>query len=116
MVKDGQKVQTSMAYGVEAEGGYKDVVFETVDNRYRYTVVLVGLPAEQYQTEFAFRGYMILEKDGQETCVYGPVVTRSIYTLAKQVLASDSYEEDSSAYAFLQQLIADADALNPPTE
>lgn len=116
MVKDGQKVQTSMAYGVEAEGGYKDVVFETVDNRYRYTVVLVGLPAEQYQTEFAFRGYMILEKDGQETCVYGPVVTRSIYTLAKQVLASDSYEEDSSAYVFLQQLIADADALNPPTE
>ncbi len=115
MIKGGEKVQTSMAYGTTPEG-LKDVVFETKEDRYRYTAVLVGLPADQYKTEFAFRGYAVLEKDGKELTIYGPVSTRSIYDLAKQALDANIYNQESTAYQFLQQLVADADALSASIE
>lgn len=111
MIKGGEKVASGMAYGLDGNGQLQDVVFETVDGSYRYTAVLVGLPVEQYKTEFAFRGYAVLEKNGQQTVIYGPVVARSIYNLAGRFLAGGSYAPDSSAYVFLQQLISDADAL-----
>lgn len=111
MIKGGTKVQSGMAYGTDANGGFTDVVYETVDGRYRYTSVLVGLPAAQYKTEFAFRGYLILEKDGGEITIYGPPKARSIYGLAEQFIAKGSYEPGSAAYEFLMKLITDADAL-----
>ena len=111
MVKGGTKVQSGMAYGTDANGNYTDVVYETVDGRYRYTSVLVGLPAAQYKTEFAFRGYLVLEKDGAEITLYGPPKARSIYSLAEQFIAKGTYEPGSSAYEFLTKLITDADAL-----
>ena len=88
------------------------MVFETVDGRYRYTSVLVGLPVEQYKTEYAFRGYIVLEKDGVETTLYGPVVARSIYNLAQQLLSQGSYPAGSAAETFLKKLVSDADALS----
>lgn len=111
MVKEGTKVQSGMAYGTDANGSFTDVVYETVDGRYRYTSVLIGMPAAQYKTEFAFRGYLILEKDGTEITLYGPPKARSIYSLAEQLLAGGKYEPGSSAYEFLTKLITDADAL-----
>ena len=111
MVKGGTKVQSGMAYGTDANGSFTDVVYETVDGRYRYTSVLVGLPAAQYKTEFTFRGYLILEKDGTEITLYGPPRARSIYSLAEQFIAKGTYEPGSSAYEFLTKLITDADAL-----
>lgn len=111
MVKGGTKVQSGMAYGTDANGSFTDVVYETVDGRYRYTSVLIGMPAAQYKTEFAFRGYLILEKDGTEITLYGPPKARSIYSLAEQLLAGGKYEPGSSAYEFLTKLITDADAL-----
>ena len=109
MIKGGDKVQTGMAYGINADGGFTDVVYETVEGRYRYTSVLVGIPASQYKTEFAFRGYIILEKNGQQITLYGPPVAKSIYSLAEQVLERGSYESGSEAWEFLQQLISDGD-------
>lgn len=111
MIKGGEKVLSGMAYGKNANGVLEDKVFEYVDGRYRYTSVLVGLPAEQYKAEFAFRGYIVLEKDGVETTLYGPVVARSIYNLAKQILDMGMYAPDSSADVFLRKLISDADAV-----
>ena len=70
----------------------------------------MGQPASQYKTEYAFGGYIILEKDGVETTIYGPVVAKSIYSLAQQVLNMGSYEPGSAAEIFLKTLIADADA------
>ncbi len=110
MVKGGAKVQSGMAYGADGNGGFTDVVFETVENRYRYTSVLVGVPASQYKTAFAFRGYIILERYGKELTLYGPPVARSIYALAEQLLERGSYEPGSEAYEFLTNLIKDGDA------
>lgn len=116
MVKDGEKVISGMSYGMGANGKLQDVVYETVSGRYRYTSVLVGLPVEQYKTEFAFGGYLTLEKDGVETTIYGPVVARSIYSLAQQLLDLGTYKAGSEADVFLRKLIADADALEKKNE
>lgn len=107
MIKGGEKVLSGMSYGINAGGGMSDVIYETVDGRHRFTSVLVGLPANQYKTEYAFRGYAILEKNGTQITVYGPIVARSIYSLAEQVLAIGSYPQGSEADTFLRQLIAD---------
>ena len=113
MVKGGEKVAGGISYGNGADGKPQDVVFETVDGRYRFTSVLVGLPAEQYQTKFAFRGYAVLEKNGSQVIVYGPARAKSIYDLAQQLIENGSYPEGSDAYEFLKKLIGDADALKP---
>lgn len=112
MVKDGEKVKAGVSYGRQGDGTVTDTIYETVSGRYRFTSVLVGLPPEQYKTEFAFRGYVILEKDGKEIVVYGPAVARSIYSLSKQALGLGLYQEGTPADQFLKKLISDADALD----
>ncbi len=111
MVLGGEKILSGMSYGTDASGALTDKIYETVNGRYRYTSVLVGLPAEQYKVEYAFRGYIVLEKEGKQITLYGPALARSIYSLAQQVLAAGTYGQGSAADAFLRQLIADADAL-----
>ncbi len=113
MIKGGEKIVSGLSYGIDGNGTLQDVVFETVNGRYRFTSVLVGLPVEQYKTEFAFRGYAVLEKDGVQTTVYGPVVARSIYALAGQLIGQGTYAVGSDADVFLRKLITDADALTP---
>lgn len=110
MIKGGEKVLSGMSYGNNASGALEDKIYETVDGRYRFTSVLVGLPADQYKTEYAFRGYIVLEKNGVQTTIYGPVVARSIYSLAQQVVNAGTYTQGSDADVFLRKLIADADA------
>lgn len=112
MIKDGEKVSNAMAYGKNEDGTLTDNIFAIVNDRYHYTAVLVGIPAEYYKSEFAFRGYVTLTKGEEEITLYGPIRYRSIYSLAEQALSLNMYEEGSSAWNFLKQLIADGD--NPP--
>lgn len=109
-IRGGEKVQSGVAYGTNPDGTRKDVIFETVDGRHRFTSVFVGLPARVYKTNYAFCSYIVLEKNGVETTIYGPVLTRSIYNLAEQLLASGNYAAGSAVDSFLRQLIADGDA------
>ncbi|MDE5952316.1 MAG: hypothetical protein K2H12_12160, partial [Acetatifactor sp.] len=111
MVLGGQKVSKGVSYGTDNNGQHVDTIYEKADNRYRYTAVLVGLPVDQYKTEFAFRGYMTLTKDGQDITLYGPIVARNIYGLSRQLLDMGLYPEGSETANFLQQLVDDADAL-----
>lgn len=105
-----EKVASGLSYGKDENGQTVDKVLERVDGRDRFASVLVGLPVDQYKTEFAFRSYMILTKDDKEIVVYGPQNAKSIYSLAKQVIAANLYPEGSSSDLFLKQLISDADA------
>ena len=93
------------------DGTIHDQVFESVGGRDRFTSVLVKLPAKEYKTNFAFRGYILLEKDGATYTLYGPIVARSIYTVAGQLLARQEFSAGSSADQFLRKLRSDADAL-----
>jgi len=110
MIKGGEKVAGGISYGTDSNGNRTDVVFEIAEGRYRFTSVLVGLPVEQYKTEFAFRGYAVLEKKGEQVIIYGPARARSIYELARVLLNNGTYEQGSESYAFLQKLVSDADA------
>lgn len=112
LIKGGEKVLSGLSYGINAEGVLEDKIYETVDGRHRFTSVLVGLPVSQYKTEFAFRGYAILTKDGEDITIYGPTVWRSIYALSEQILSLGQYPEGSSANVFLKKLISDADNLS----
>lgn len=116
MVKGGTKVKSGLSYGTDASGNHMDVVFEAVDERYRFTSVLVGIPVEQYKTEFAFRGYIVLEKNGSSVTLYGPVMARSIYVQAERYLASQTYQPGTEPYNFLQKLITDADEMESREE
>lgn len=71
MIKGGEKVISGLAYGTDSNGAHQDSIYETVDGRYRYTSVLVGLPADQYKVEYAFRGYIVLTKDNKDITIYG---------------------------------------------
>lgn len=108
MIKGGEKVISGLAYGTNANGTHQDSIYETVSGRYRFTSVLVGLPANQYKVEYAFCGYIILNKDGKDITIYGPVQARSIYALAQQVLNMGTYAQGSEADTFLRKLISDA--------
>lgn len=108
MIKGGEKVISGLAYGTDSNGAHQDSIYETVDGRYRYTSVLVGLPANQYKVEYAFRGYIVLTKDNKDIIIYGPAMAKSIYSLAEQVLNMGTYASGSEADAFLRKLISDA--------
>ena len=110
MVRGGEKISTGIAYGLDQNGVMQDVVFETVDGRYRYTSVLVGLPVYRYKTEYAFRGYATLVKNGEEVTLYGPIRSKSIYALAEQCINMNLYAPGTDAHNYLKQLISDADA------
>ncbi len=110
MIRGGQKVLQGMAYGYDTEGKLVDNIYENVNGRQRFTSVLVGLPATEYKTEYAFRGYMVLSKGEEEITLYGPILHRSIYKLAEQALGMNLYEDGSAAKQFLEQLILDGDA------
>ena len=111
MVLGGEKVLSGMSFGFNASGAPEDKIYETVDGRHRFTSVLVGLPVNQYKTEYAFRGYIILEKGGSQITLYGPVVAKSIYALADQLIKGGSYGEGTEVYNFLKNLMNSADAL-----
>lgn len=115
MVVGGQKLIDGVIYGYDANGKWNNKYFEIKDGRLRYGSVLTGLPVNQYKVDYAFRGYAVLEKNGQEMVLYGPVTHRSIYALAKQLLDSGSYQPGTDAHTFLSKLIADADALEAPS-
>lgn len=104
-VKDGEKVGGGRSYWTE-NGVVNDRIFETVEGRYRFASVVTKLPEKQYATELAFRSYAILQSaDGGQLIIYGPPVARSIYTVAKQVLAAGEFKQGSSGYNYVKGIV-----------
>lgn len=102
-----EKVARGRSYWT-ANGKTNDYVFETVSGRQRFTSVLVDLPADKYKVEYAFRGYIILQKDGQSYTFYGPPLARSICYLAERLISRGEYAAGSREDAFLRKILADA--------
>lgn len=100
----GGKVASGRSYWVE-NAVVNDNIIETKDGRYRFASVLTNLPGEQYATEFAFRSYIILQKGGERYLLYGPPVSKSIYSVAKQLDASGMFLPGSNGYDFIKSII-----------
>ncbi len=107
-VKDGEKVSSGRAYFNDS-GKIYDYVLETVAGRYRYASVLTPIPIEHYKTEFVFRGYIVLTKGGQTYTFYGPVVYKSMYELAGQVMGQYALTR-GAVYDYAEKIRDDADA------
>lgn len=103
-VKLGRKTGGGRSYWTE-NGVTNDKVFETVSGRNRFASVLTKLPTSQYATEFAFRGYIILDNGSERILLYGSPVSRSIYTVAKQIMAKGEFKEGSNGYNYVQGII-----------
>lgn len=106
-IKDGEKVNSGRSYWTE-NGKVYDNIVETVNNRYRFASVLIGIPASQYKTELAFRGYMVLTNGAENITLYGPIVGKSIYNLAEQLNSMKQYKAGSNADLFIKKIMADA--------
>lgn len=104
-VKLGRKTAGGRSYWKE-NGVVNDKIFETVSGRIRFASVLTGLPASQYSTDFAFRGYVLLENGGTRILIYGPPVYRSVYTVAKQIDARGEFAPGSSGYDYIKGIIS----------
>lgn len=105
-IKGGQKVLSGRSfYEIPGQEPYNKVL-ETVKGRDRFGSVLIDQPASRYATELAFRSYMILEDvGGQQVTLYGAPVSRSIYTLAKTILASGEFAEGTDGYNFVKSIV-----------
>lgn len=103
-VRLGGKIGSGRSYWIE-NSVVNDKILETVDGRYRFASVLINLPEAQYATDFAFRAYIILERNGERYVLYGPPVYRSIYTVAKQLDARGEFKAGSSGDLFMKRII-----------
>lgn len=83
--------------------GKKGIVTQT-----QSTYVLTSISPSRYNTEFSFRGYVVLTKNGTDTIVYGPIVKKSMVSLANQALAAGTYAEGSAEDAYLKEILEDA--------
>lgn len=103
-IKGGTGVRGGRSYWVE-NGVLNDAVFETVNGRARFSSVLINMPPSAYAAAQAFRAYIILT-DGNETItIYGPPVARSIYTVAKQIMARGEFSPGSNGYVYIESII-----------
>lgn len=104
-VKLGRKTGGGRSYWTEGSV-VNDKIFEIVSGRVRFASVVTNLPSSQYNTDFAFRGYIILENGGERIMVYGPPVFRSVYTVAKQIDARGEFTPGTSGYNYIKSIIS----------
>ncbi|MCM1539712.1 MAG: hypothetical protein NC121_00445 [Blautia sp.] len=104
-IKGGKNVGGGRSYWTD-NGVVNDHIFETVEGRYRFASVVTKLPEQEYATELAFRSYAVLQdNDGGQIVIYGPPVSRSIYTVAKQILAAGEFKQGSSGYNYVKGIV-----------
>ncbi|MBQ7920026.1 MAG: hypothetical protein IJ324_08825 [Lachnospiraceae bacterium] len=104
-IKGGDKVLSGRSYYVSGDTTYNRVL-ETVGGKERFGSVLIDQPTSRYATELAFRSYMILEDaGGNQVTLYGAPVSRSIYTLAKTILARGEFAEGTDGHNFVKSIV-----------
>lgn len=109
MLKGAANTVSGVSYGTAKDGSAMDAVFKSENGMLYFSNVLTDLTWEHCKTEFAFRSYLILEKNGQEITLYGPITVRSLYSVAQEMLAKGAYEGDAERQR-LEKLIEKTDA------
>ena len=72
------------------------------------TYVIGSISPSRYNTVFSFRGYVVLTKNGTDTVIYGPIVKKSMVSVAQQALSGGTYAEGSAEDAYLREILEDA--------
>ena len=104
MVYGSNKLGGVKTYGV-INGKFSDKVIRRVNGRDQFANVLTKLPPERYNTSYIFRAYAVMEKDGSSVVIYGPEMSRSMYTVCKQILNRGDFKPGTSGYKFLKNIV-----------
>lgn len=104
MVYGSNKLGGGKTYGV-INGKFSDKVIRRVNGRDQFANVLTKLPPERYNTSYIFRSYAVMEKDGSSVVIYGPEMSRSMYTVCKQILNRGDFKPGTSGYKFLKNIV-----------
>ena len=104
MVYGSNKLGGGKTYGV-INGKFSDKVIRRVNGRDQFANVLTKLPPERYNTSYIFRAYAVMEKDGSSVVIYGPEMSRSMYTVCKQILNRGGFKPGTSGYKFLKNIV-----------
>lgn len=103
MVHGGDKVAGGRTFYIENGKTYNKVI-RTVNGREQFANVLVGLPPSRYATNYVFRAYAVMEHNGTQVVIYGSEMSRSMYTVCKQILDRGDFKQGSAGYAFLKNI------------
>ncbi len=100
------KEGVAVKYGRSYWGTNNDFFIKIEGGRIQFASVLVDIPVQNYDWNYGFRAYAIVEKDGVSYTLYGgQVAPRSLYSVAKQVLAAGEFAEGTSAYNFVNNIV-----------
>jgi hypothetical protein len=108
LVYNGAYVQGTVDFKVNSDGTKSEILFSSENGRDWFTGLLINIPTKWYKTNFAFRSYVILEKNGTQYIIYQLPKSRSLYDIANQYLDNNMYASGSAEYNYLKKIIADA--------
>ena len=104
MVYGSNKVSGGRTYWVE-NGKVNNRVIRKVNGRDYFANVLTRLPENRYNTAYIFRPYAVMDNNGENIVIYGPEMSRSMYTVCKQILDRGDFKPGTSGYQFLKNIV-----------
>lgn len=104
MVYGSNKVSGGRTYWVE-NGKVNNRVIRKVNGRDYFANVLIRLPENRYNTAYIFRSYAVMDNNGENIVIYGPEMSRSMYTVCKQILDRGDFQPGTSGYQFLKNIV-----------
>ena len=104
MVYGSNKVSGGRTYWVE-NGKVNNRVIRKVNGRDYFANVLIKLPENRYDTAYIFRPYAVMDNNGENIVIYGPEMSRSMYTVCKQILNRGDFKPGTSGYQFLKNIV-----------
>ena len=104
MVYGSNKVSGGRTYWVE-NGKVNNRVIRKVNGRDYFANVLIKLPENRYNTAYIFRPYAVMDNNGENIVIYGPEMSRSMYTVCKQILNRGDFKPGTSGYKFLKNIV-----------
>lgn len=104
MVYGSNKVSGGRTYWVE-NGKVNNRVIRKVNGRDYFANVLIKLPENRYDTAYIFRPYAVMDNNGENIVIYGPEMSRSMYTVCKQILNRGDFKPGTSGYKFLKNIV-----------
>ena len=104
MIYGSKKVSGGRTYWVE-NGKVNNRVIRRAKGRDHFANVLTELPESRYNTAYIFRPYAVMDDNGENIVIYGPEMSRSMYTVCKQIMDRGDFKPGTSGYQFLNNIV-----------
>lgn len=104
MIYGSNKVSGGRTYWV-ANGKVNNKVIRKAGGRDQFANVLTKLSPSRYNTAYYFRPYAVMDYNGSNVVIYGPEMSRSMYTVCRQILSRGDFKPGTSGYQFLKNIV-----------